>query len=324
MPFTFLRTMPEMSELQMNDVSTHAHDGMGGLIIGITVLPSDNTVNTKDAENERQLTLIAREKKNFFDSLPGKGFVLIDENDSNYHQQINIPGPPIILVRNQPVAIKVVNELHEPTTIHWHGLEIESYFDGAAGWGKTDKKLAPLILAGSSFTAHLKPPRAGTFIYHTHMHDEQLTSGMYGPLIVLEAGEKFHPEKDKIFIMSSTPPLEPPVAMLNGKRKPETMHLRVGFTYRLRLINITALNPDLEVSLLFKGEPVRWTSIAKDGAMLPMQQKVMVAAASQPITIGETRDYLFQPTIEGNYTFEVKNSSGQLFASMLLDARGKR
>ena len=105
----------------------------------------------------------------------GKGFVLIDENDSNYHQQINIPGPPIILVRNQPVAIKVVNELHEPTTIHWHGLEIESYFDGAAGWGKTDKKLAPLILAGSSFTAHLKPTRAGTFIDHPHMRDEQLT-----------------------------------------------------------------------------------------------------------------------------------------------------
>jgi manganese oxidase len=249
MPFTFLRTMPQMTELEMNDVTTHAHNGMGGLMMGIHVLPAGKEDEAKHIETERHLTLIAREKENYFNKLPGKGFQLVEENDSNNNEQMSIPGPLIMLIRNQPVAINIVNQLREPTTVHWHGLEIESYFDGAAGWGKSNKTLAPLILPGSSFVAHLMPPRAGTFIYHTHMHDEQLVSGMYGPLIVLEPGEKFDPETDKIFLMSSTPPLEPPVSMLNGKSKPDTMHLKVGITYRFRLINITALNPDIEVSL---------------------------------------------------------------------------
>jgi hypothetical protein len=37
------------------------------------------------------------------------------------------------------------------------------------------------------------PPRTGTFIYHTHLHDHQLASGLYGALVVVEAGETFDP-----------------------------------------------------------------------------------------------------------------------------------
>jgi manganese oxidase len=320
MPFSFLRTMPKMTEFEMNDVSTHAHNGMGGLMLGIHVLPAGKIVKGKIIKSERELTLIAQEEKSYFGRLPGKGFLLVEENVSNKREHISIPGPPIILVRNQPVAIKVINKLHEPTTVHWHGLEIESYFDGAAGWGNRVGKLTPLILAGSSFVAHLIPPRAGTFIYHTHMHDEQLVSGMYGPLIVLEPGQEFNPVKDKIFLMGSAPPLEPPLVMLNGKSKPDTMHLIRGTSYRLRLINITALNPDLEVSLLFKGAPVRWTAISKDGADLPPQQIVTIPAASQQITIGETRDFEFEPGKAGSYFFEVRSAyGGELLASMILE-----
>jgi manganese oxidase len=322
MPFSFLRTMPQMTEMQMSDVTTHAHNGMGGLMMGIHVLPAGKKVQPKRNETERHLTLIAQEKENYFGTLPGKGFQLLEDDVSNKNDQMVIPGPPIILVRNQPVAINVVNKLREPTTIHWHGLEIESYFDGAAGWGSRNKTLAPLILPGSSFVAHLIPPRAGTFIYHTHMHDEQLVSGMYGALIVLEPGEKFDSERDKIFLMSSSPPLEPPVSMLNGKSKPDTMHLKVGTTYRFRLINITALNPDIEVSLKYNGTPVSWTSIAKDGATLPPVQRITVQAASQPITIGETRDYEFVPAEAGSYVFEVRSAyGGSLYSSMVLESR---
>ena len=54
--------------------------------------------------------------------------------------------------------------------------------------------MTPLIQPGERFMVRFAPPRAGTFIYHTHMHDErQLGSGMYGALVVLEAGRAFDP-----------------------------------------------------------------------------------------------------------------------------------
>jgi FtsP/CotA-like multicopper oxidase with cupredoxin domain len=307
MPFSFLRKMADMSEHQKNDVKTHAHSGMGGLIMGIQVQAAEGKKAKKDLRWERKLTLIAKEQPNRFGELPANGFVLLDGDSTTTDKQISVPGPAIILNRDEPVAIKVINRLHDATTLHWHGLEIESYYDGAAGWGKMNKRLAPLILPGSSFVAHLVPPRAGTFIYHTHMHDEQLVHGMYGPLIVMEPGEKFNPETDKIFLMSSAPPLEPPVAMLNGSLNPDAMRLKAGMVYRFRLINITALNPRLAVSVLYRGKPISWRPIAKDGADLPVAQMDMVPAAEQSITIGETRDFQFRPMDRGSYFFEVRD-----------------
>jgi FtsP/CotA-like multicopper oxidase with cupredoxin domain len=322
MPFSFLRKMPDMDDHQMNDLNTHARDGMGGLIMGIHVLSSKLGSEKMINRTERNLTLIVQEQPNRFDTLPGKGFVLLEGNVTSASQQISIPGPPIILTRDEPVAIKIINTLQEPTTIHWHGLEIESYFDGAAGWGNSYKKLAPLVMPGASFVAHLTPPRAGTFIYHTHMHDEQLIAGMYGPLIVMEPGQKFDPETNKILLISSGPHLEPPIAMLNGTFKPDTMQLILGMKYRFRLINITALNPDLKVSFLFKGKPVSWQAIAKDGANLPPQQVVMMPAAAQQITIGETRDFEFRPGETGSYSFEVRSGSGtELFVTMVMQVK---
>ena len=42
----------------------------------------------------------------------------------------------------------------------------------------------------------------GTFIYHTHWHEDlQLSGGLYGPLIVLEPGERYDPGTDHIVII---------------------------------------------------------------------------------------------------------------------------
>ena len=41
---------------------------------------------------------------------------------------------------------------------------------------------------GDSFTVLMTPPRAGTFIYHTHADElAQLTGGLYGALLVIPA-----------------------------------------------------------------------------------------------------------------------------------------
>src|SRR5262249_15293786 len=112
-------------------------------------------------------------------------------------------GPPIVLMRGQPVEIEVVNKLKNPTAIHWHGIELENYYDGVPGWSGGDTQRTPAIAPGTSFLVRMAPPRAGTFIYHNHFHDpSQLTNGIYGPLIVLPPADKFDPTSDMTFVFS--------------------------------------------------------------------------------------------------------------------------
>ena len=78
-------------------------------------------------------------------------------------------------------------------------MELESYYDGIAGWSGTPGHIAPMIEPGASFVVTFTPPRAGTFIYHTHLDDiRQLSSGLYGPIIVLEPGQSLDPDRDRI------------------------------------------------------------------------------------------------------------------------------
>jgi manganese oxidase len=325
LPGSFLRNMPAMDGEHMNNLSTHALDGMGGLIMGIHVLPSGvlSKKNNNSIVHERNLTLIAREQFVSTDTFARNGFVLFEGNVSSLSQQISIPGPTIILTRGEPVAIKIINRLREPTTVHWHGLEIDSYFDGVAGWGNRGKELSPLIMPGDSFIVHMTPPRAGTFIYHTHMHNFQLTAGMYGPLIVTEPGKKFDSETNKILLISNSGTIDSNscFVLLNGTDKPGSMQLKVGMKYRLRLINIMAFSARYTVSFLFNKNPISWRAIAKDGADLPLQQVIMIPASAQTMTIGETRDFEFQPKEKGNYTFEVHDGDGKLCVVMLVQVK---
>src|SRR6266498_323496 len=320
---SFLRKVPGMNEQQMNDITTHAHDGMGGLIMGINVLPSTKKLKTHPDKKitERELTLFIEEKRNWYDTLMGFGFVLREGNTST-GIKCNIPGPPIILERGKPVSIKIINHLHEATTIHWHGLEIESYFDGVAGWGNRGKELAPMIMPGDSFVAHMTPPRAGTFIYHSHMHNMQLMEGMYGPFIVTEPGAKFNSITNKIFIIGQGgTDVVPRLFFLNGKMNTDTMALKRGINYRFRIINLTALGPDLTVSILLNGVPVKWSAVAKDGADFPAQQRLIKPAVDQPVSIGQTMDFAFKPGKAGNYLFAVKDYSGTIVVSKLLQVQ---
>jgi Multicopper oxidase len=57
-------------------------------------------------------------------------------------------------------------------------VELESYYDGVPGWGAKDNELTPVIKPGGSFIVRFTPPRAGTFMYHTHLNDEAQLSGV--------------------------------------------------------------------------------------------------------------------------------------------------
>src|SRR4029079_9882015 len=97
-----------------------------------------------------------------------------------------------------------VNRASESTSIHWHGIELESYPDGVPGWSGAGTTVLPSIAPNDSITVRYTPPRAGTFMYHSHMNEgAQMGGGAYGPIIVVEPGQKFDPTVDKILFFGT-------------------------------------------------------------------------------------------------------------------------
>lgn len=215
-------------------------------------------------------------------------------------------GPPIVVTRGQPVEIEVVNRTAQPTAIHWHGIELESYYDGVAGWTGTTQQTTPAIQPGESFSARMVPPRAGTFIYHTHWHERaQLENGIYGPLIVVPPGQTFDSTTDKIFLFSMGV-FEPfgTILLINGHPQPLVLQLATATKYRFRLINIAPDNARMRVSLRRAGIPAQWRIIAKDGADLPPLAAI-TQTAELAITVGETYDFEYEASAPQELALEV-------------------
>jgi len=222
-----------------------------------------------------------------------------------------------VLQRGEPVEITVVNRLAEPTSIHWHGLEIESYYDGVHGWSGLGRATAPMIEPGRSFVVRITPPRAGTFIYHTHLHDyRQLSSGLYGPLIVAEPGETYDPAVDHVMVLGRRDATEAAgiladatSVVVNGERMPRWTW-RANERHRIRLINIT---PDdiLTVSLIKGDAVVQWRLLTKDGAPVPSAEREPVPARVT-IAVGETYDFEYDARPGGGMLWlDVRSTNGK-------------
>jgi FtsP/CotA-like multicopper oxidase with cupredoxin domain len=220
---------------------------------------------------------------------------------------IQIPGPPLILRRGEPVCITVVNHLAEPTAVHWHGIELESYADGVPSWRGAGSRLAPAIAPNDSFTAEFTPPRAGTFIYHTHfVETRQMGLGLYGPLIVVEPGFRFDPDTERIVVVGLAGPTDGADTLrglINGRIVPEPLEVVAGRTYRFRLINIDADHRIL-FSLMSGDSLLAWRPVAKDGADLPPAQMAERPARLQTGP-GETADFDVNADHPGEMQMEI-------------------
>lgn len=282
--------------------------GMAGLIVGIEVKPRAGVTEVKAKAPVHSLTLTLA--KNPPPAGTKRQCISMELRDGGKINSTAIGselGPTIVIYKDQPTEITVVNKLGAPTTIHWHGIELESYYDGVPGYGGDSRQMTPPIAPGESFIAHMTPPRAGTYIYHTHWHDvDQLTTGLYGALIVLEPGQKYDPEHDRVFVVSrSNPNFLTDALLVNGSAKPGVLQLSVGAKYRFRFINITPSDDDVRYSLLDNAKPTLWQPLAKDGADLPEFYR-KPREATQSFAAGETYDYVFEPSKPGKLSLETK------------------
>ena len=162
------------------------------------------------------------------------------------------PGPEIRVKQGETVRVRFVNNLPEPTSVHWHGIRIENSMDGVAGL--TQDAVPP----GGTFDYEFTVPDAGTFWYHAHNKSwNQVARGLYGPLIVEEPAPTFDRENDLTLVLDDWRLAENGtlheasigafmdwshagrlgnLMTVNGQSAPR-FSLNTGEAYRVRLIN---------------------------------------------------------------------------------------
>jgi FtsP/CotA-like multicopper oxidase with cupredoxin domain len=320
----------------------HAHHGdralgMAGMVLGVTVLPAardghattpvgpENARPSSPSTPPRKLTLemwaMARDR----DEAPAAGFSLVEGGTGP--ADVRAPGPPLVLRLGEPVAITVVNRLDRPTSLHWHGIELPSVYDGVHGWSGRGTQVAPMIEPGGSWVVRFTPRRTGTFIYHTHLHDyRQLTSGLYGAIVVLGPGEAFDPSTDHVVVLGRNSAADtasivedPASTVINGERSPR-FTWRSGTAHRVRLINIT---PDdmFTVSLAGGSAAPTWTPLTKDGAPVPASDAGRTPATAR-IAVGETYDFVVETSPgRAGWWLEVRTPSGRWQAQARITVR---
>jgi manganese oxidase len=157
----------------------------------------------------------------------------------------SVPGPMIEVNEGDRVRVVFTNKLPEPTTVHWHGLEIPIEMDG------TPYISQPMVEPGGMFIYEFTVNQNGTFFYHSHGAMQEMM-GMIGMFVI-------HPkvphtprvDKDYGFVLQewallpnndtpNTLAMEFSWLTMNGKAAPATTPLIIkqGERVRIRLVNL--------------------------------------------------------------------------------------
>ncbi len=286
------------ADAEIRETTSHnPMEHMAGLVLGMTVAPRPGESYAQPG-TPRRVDLFVNEggprgaMKKTYSYIQQRGPV------PPAPDSVQIPGSLLVLTRGEPTDVVVHNRAREAVAVHWHGIELESFWDGVAGWSGAGAAVAPPVLPGDSFTARLDLVRAGTFMYHTHINDvEQVMQGAIGPLIVLEPGERYDATRDHVYIGHWNGGFN---LMVNGDSAGgPPLDLRADVTHRFRFINIGPAT-SVRYRILQDTTRMQWRARAKDGADLPRARRT-VQTASQRVSVGETYDFEFTPPAPGTY-----------------------
>ena len=114
-----------------------------------------------------------------------------------------VPAPLIRLREGQNVRLKVINDLDEDSSIHWHGLLVPPQYDGVPGVS------FPGIKPRSSYLYEFPIKQNGTYWYHSHSGgQEQL--GHYGPIVIDPAGaDPVQSDREHVIVLSDHSQMSP-------------------------------------------------------------------------------------------------------------------
>lgn len=226
----------------------------------------------------------------------------------------SMPGPTIMAYPGDNVNIRVINMLPEPTSIHWHGLDVPNVMDGVPA-----VEPSPKINPGEFFDYHFRvinPP--GTHMYHTHFNTVmQEMMGMGGAFIILDPNrqnkyihrdyflmlQEFHVDGLKMGeIKPGVYDIDPMnddfnFFMMNGRCFPFTTPLAVemGENVRIRLGNIGHSAHPIHI------HGHQFVVSASDGNSIPVQNRLVKTTIN--VASGETYDLEFKANNPGIWPF---------------------
>ncbi len=143
-----------------------------------------------------------------------------------------LPGPTLRIKRGEELRVRLVNELAQPTSIHWHGVRVPNAMDGVPGLTQA------AVLPGASFDYRFRPPDAGTFWYHAP-GGGPTDRGLHGALIVEDDARPAGIDRELLLVLSMPAATDKTSVLVNGSVVPDVM-VKPGERLRVRLINATA------------------------------------------------------------------------------------
>src|SRR3989344_1939521 len=212
-------------------------------------IPQDNVPTATEKQGLQELPFKVENGKKVFNltAQPVKWNILKDVEVTAWAYNGIVPGPLIRVTDGDKVKILVKNNLSEPTTIHWHGIQVPNNMDGIPD--ETQKPIQP----GETFTYEFVAKPAGTYWYHSHYDsDKQISVGLSGAFIIEpKGGLASKPDIDRVLMLNEWRVIDgqtyaamPATGMdgnfftINGKAFPdtETLNVKVGQKVRLRFI----------------------------------------------------------------------------------------
>ncbi len=235
---------------------------------------------------------------------PVKWNILKDVSVTAWTYNGMVPGPLIRVTDGEKVKILVKNTLSEPTTIHWHGIQVPNDMDGIPD--ETQKPIQP----GETFTYEFVAKPAGTYWYHSHFDsDKQISVGLSGAFIIEpRGGLASRPDIDKVLMLNEWRVIDgqtyaamPATGMdgnyftINGKSYPntETIKAKVGQKIRLRFVGSGQMIHPMHLH----GFPFK--IVETDGNPVPPAAQIMKDTVS--VAPGERYDVEFTPDRPGKW-----------------------
>ena len=106
----------------------------------------------------------------------------------------SVPGPQIRVNAGDELRVRLVNDLPDSTTVHWHGLSLRNDMDGVPGL------TMPSVGAAESFDYSFVVPDPGTFWFHPHFA-VQLDTGLQAALIVEDPDEQADYDVEAVLVL---------------------------------------------------------------------------------------------------------------------------
>lgn len=215
----------------------------------------------------------------------------------------SMPGPTIEATEGDRIRVILKNELPEPTSIHWHGIEVPNAQDGAGGHTE------PPTMPGETHVYEFTLYQTGTFMYHTGFNVMKQDSLGLGGLVVVHPKEPKHKTDKEFAIMlqewSLLPGNENPnlITMdfnwftFNGLAAPTipVITIRQGERVRIRIGNLSMDSHPIHI------HGYAWKVVGTEGGPIPEEGQWPGSTINVPP--GSTRDVEFVAWNPGVWRF---------------------